>query len=226
MQNSAIVYIPPVKNIIYCVSDKPKEGIQAAYQPIAARLLREREMGRVIIFCHSYPDAIAIHSNFLHSLGKSCAEPEGSPNYVKYRVLDLYSHCTHLSVKEKLINQFTSSSPLGLIIATSAFGIGLDCPDVRQVIHWGVPEDDEMYIQDSRRAGRDGKPAFALLMKNAYDLRVASKEMKYYCVNTDSLCRKSILFRDFPSCELCSQGCMCCDVCARTYKCVDNVTVL
>ena len=178
MDNPAIVYIPSVKNnIIYFVSDKPKASIQAAFQPVTSRLLRERDMGRVIIFCHSYPDAIVIHSYFLHELGESY-EPKGSPNYVKYRVFDLYSHCTHSSVKKKLLNQFTSSSALRLIIATSAFGMGIDCPDVRQVIHWGVPDDAEMYIQESGKAGRDGKPASAMLMKNAHDLRFTSKEMK------------------------------------------------
>lgn len=219
MRNPAIIYIPPIKsNITYFVSKKPKEGIQAAFKPIVTRLLRERDMGRIIIFCRSYPDAIAVHSYFIHALGDSCTEPKGSPNYVRYRVFDLYSHCTHETVKKKLLHQFTSPSALRLIIATSAFGMGIDCPDVRQVIHWGVPDDVEMYVQESGRAGRDGKPALALLMQDASNLRFTSEEMKDYCLNKDS-CRKTILFSHFPSCELHSQGCMCCDICARSCKC-------
>ncbi len=38
------------------------------------------------------------------------------------------------------------STVLHVVIATVAFGMGIDCPDVREVIHWGVPEDAEMYV--------------------------------------------------------------------------------
>ncbi len=78
---------------------------------------------------------------------------------------------THPSVKNKLLKQFTSSSTLRVIVATSAFGMGVDCPDVRQVIHWGVPDDTQMYIQESGRAGRDRRSALTLLLKNSNDLK-------------------------------------------------------
>ncbi len=220
MKNPAIVYAPPIKNnIIFFVSEKPKGGIPEVFQPIAAKLAKERDMGRVIIFCRSYPDAILIHSYLITALGQSCTEPKGSPNYVNYRVADLYSHCTHPSVKNKLLKQFTSSSTLRVIVATSAFGMGVDCPDVRQVIHWGVPDDTEMYIQESGRAGRDRRPALALLLKNSNDLKYTSNEMKNYCSNTNNLCRKTILFSDFPSCDWNSGSCTYCDVCAKICKC-------
>ena len=69
----------------------------------------------------------------------------------------MYTHCTHPTVKEKLLRQFTSPSCLRIVIATIAFGMGIDCPDVRQIVHWGIPEDPETYVQESGRAGRDGK---------------------------------------------------------------------
>ena len=50
------------------------------------------------------------------------------------------------------------------MIATVAFGMGIDHPDVHQVIHYGSPDNMEAYIQGIGRAGRDGLPAIAILL--------------------------------------------------------------
>lgn len=215
------MYVPPVKgNITYYVGDKPKGGINAAFQPISKALIEDKNMGRTLIFCRSYNDVIKVHQHFRAALGYRYLEPPGSPDYVKYRVVDMFTHCTHSTVKKK-IEQFTTESPLRVIIATIAFGMGMNCPDIRQIIHWGVPQDAEAYVQESGRAGRDYKHSIAIILKKARDLdkRYTSEQMIEYC-QSKSLCRQSILYRDFPGCDTVPpQGCLCCDICSTSCKC-------
>ena len=79
------------------------------------------------------------------------------------------------------------------------------------MIHWDVPADSDMYVQESGRGGRDGKLSCATILKNASDLdkrhttQHITQHMIDYCLNK-SICRRKVLFEDFHGCSFTTKG--------------------
>ncbi len=70
--------------------------------------------------------------------------------------------------------------------------MGLDCPNVRRVIHWGPSSDLEQYVQETGRAGRDDLPSVAVLYVADMKSHQSEESMKDYYKNKDK-CRRKLL---------------------------------
>lgn len=118
-------------------------------------------------------------------------------------------------MKNAILSAFCSStSKLRVVVATTAFGMGLDCPNVRKVIHWGPSGDIEQYLQETGRAGRDGLNARAVLYNVSLPGIAVEESMKLYCTNKKT-CRRKLLLAHFDHTNdfTESQSINCCDIC-------------
>ena len=135
-------------------------------------------------------------------LGKEFTLPKGAPNLPQFRVVDMYTRCTQKAVKDHIVSDFFNlDGKLRVVIATIAFGMGIDCPNIMSVVHWGPSETvEDDYVQEVGRAGWDGQPACALLFFTPRDKGHVGKNMLEYSTIHEQ-CKREQLFKEFDSFE-------------------------
>jgi ATP-dependent DNA helicase RecQ len=124
-----------------------------------------------------------------------------------------------------------------IVVATVAFGMGIDKPNVRFVVHYDLPRNIEGYYQETGRAGRDGLPSEALLLFGMQDIATAKffldqieneqqKRLETHKLNhmiafaEAQTCRRNVLLNYFG--ELSQKPCGNCDICLNPPKLFDG----
>jgi ATP-dependent DNA helicase RecQ len=80
--------------------------------------------------------------------------------------------------REKAQASFMQPGRKVVMLATNAFGLGIDKPDIRYIIHYQMPGSPEAYVQEAGRAGRDGKPARCVLLFQPDDISIQEHFLK------------------------------------------------
>ena len=221
LKNPTIVALPPYRdNIAYQIRSKVE--LDMFTTTLCDELASKRLMfPKTIIYVRTYRSCIDVYMAIKGKLGVGFTEPPGYPNLSGYRIIDMFTRVLTTPKKEELMASFSvNGGTLRIVIATTAFGMGVDIPDIRQIIHWGLPATLEEYIQEAGRSGRDGSHSVAI----AYEgnrAKNASSLVKEYEANS-SLCRRRLLFRGFlmfSEEDIKAVGCMCCDVCGKLCQC-------
>ncbi|XP_019861738.1 PREDICTED: ATP-dependent DNA helicase Q1-like [Amphimedon queenslandica] len=223
MKRVSVVEVSPGKDNLF-FSIKEFKSIGENFIPLMKELKDKKlSMERTLIFCRRPIDCAELWSAFIRFLKDDITEPPGLPLKIpEVRLVDYYTGCTQEAVRNVILSQFSKPSCLRVVIATVAFGLGVDCPDIRRVIHFGVPEDVETYVQQVGRAGRDGKLSSCVMLYGpGVYRRFSNDHILAYCKSKDT-CRRDFLYSMFSSYnpnERLKNTCSCCDVCFQVCSC-------
>ncbi len=210
---------PTKPNLIYSVGSF--KSVEETFRALADKLkVQSSKFPKTIIYGQSFGMCADIYIFLKYHLGSAFTIPEDAPDIPEFRLVDMFTSVTDSNHKSQILRLFKIDGNLRIVVATVAFGMGVDCPDVRQIVHVGLCDDISSYLQETGRAGRDGKTSMATLLKSR-TYHPVDDEIKTYVSNM-TLCRRDALFGNmdnYSSPISIVFKCMCCDICAHSCVC-------
>jgi len=136
---------------------------------------------RIASLCHTLPGSGIVYV-------RSRARADTLAALLRERGVDAAPYHAGIGHREQVQERFASGA-LRVVVATVAFGMGVDKRNIRFVIHAGLPESLDAYLQETGRAGRDGEPAICMAYYTDRDLDAQSHFAQRESVDTTLLLR-------------------------------------
>ena len=172
---------------------------------------------RKCFFCRTIEVTCQLFEYYRDKLGYKCLADAGNKDEPNNRIITMYHSQSPPSVKRAVSSSL--SDPNGVIrrvFATQSLSMGINCPNVREVVHFGPPKSLEVYVQEIGRAGRDklASRATVLFCNQQLQERITPKAVIHLCKNPASQCLRKIVMNYF-SAKCCDVDPVnCCLVCA------------
>ncbi|KAM9167088.1 LOW QUALITY PROTEIN: ATP-dependent DNA helicase Q4, partial [Mergus octosetaceus] len=180
-------------------------------------LLRGERFGRlasVIVYCTRREEtarvAALLRTSLQGALPPEPPEDHGNTGRKKNRgksarclpqwVADAY-HAGLTAAERRRVQRSFMAGRLRVVVATVAFGMGLDKADVRGVVHYNMPQNFESYVQEVGRAGRDGRPAHCHLFLHPEGEDLHELRRHIYGATVDFFAIKKLLQKVFAPCK-------------------------
>lgn len=180
-------------------------------------LPKKEGTAKAIIYCRNIKSCSQIYALFRRKL-------EIKNSYIGQPSAQncLYAMFHHSTPEKNPKNFRRNNSKVRVIIATNAFGMGVNVQDVQRVIHWGASKSFQGFMQESGRAGRDNNFAPSIIYYHPVDISATATDdyIRQYCKLTS--CRRQYLLHHFSpenmniSYEIVKHHC--CDNCAKSCK--------
>ena len=133
---------------------------------------------RTIIYCQTIKQCAVVFSTLKVLLGENIYEDPLRKD-VKRVLLQMLHSCIPMTNKEDILESFKCERGcIGILVATIAFRMGVDCKQVYRTVHFGPAKNVEAYMQESGRAGRDSNQSTAYLLYQSFQLTHVEKDVK------------------------------------------------
>ena len=211
-------------NIFYSVNKVTKDIKESMLWLMNDLKENSKRTPKTIVYCPTIKTCSSLYGLFRQTLGQEFSY-EGT-TAMKNCLYGMYHHSTTDRCKQNITETFPKEeSTTRVIFATSAFGMGVNIPDVERVIHFGAPRTLQGFMQESGRGGRNGCKCDSMLYTLPADTTHSDQETKEF-IKAET-CRRQYLINIFTPEKPVRKipGHLCCDNCRKECECSDCASV-